>query len=77
MTADWPADRCGCRRPLHYHNPIIEAGMREQVARLGALIKQLDGEPDDFLVPRHFIALHGIRGQDLPALAAQYGWPRP
>jgi hypothetical protein len=27
-----------------------------------------------WLVPRIWIAVHGIRGREIPALAARYGW---
>jgi hypothetical protein len=27
-------------------------------------------------VPRYWIALHGLKAQELPALAARYGWAR-
>lgn len=29
-----------------------------------------------YVVPRIYIALHGISTTDLPGLAARYGWPR-
>lgn len=49
--------------------------MRRQVARKGPVILvQVEGEDYGIWVPRHYIALHGIRGEQVLTLAAMYGW---
>jgi hypothetical protein len=64
---------CGCGRPLHYVDPETELTVRDLVATLGPnLLVQLGGR--SWLVPRHYIALHGLKAQDLPELALRYGW---
>jgi hypothetical protein len=49
--------------------------MREVVARLGPLIP-VTAPAGTFMVPRHFVALHGLYAEELPALAERYGWER-
>lgn len=59
--------RCHCGRPLHYENASTEAMVRRIVKERGELVKVtvLDRS---FMVPRHYIALHGVRGWELPTL---------
>ncbi len=58
---------CHCGRPLHYNDPGIELKMREMVRTQGPLIKvRVSGHT--YLVPRHYIALHGIKGHEVPDL---------
>jgi len=65
--------RCACGQPLHYRNPRIQAEVQRLVDELGELtrVRTPDGE---WLVPRHYIALHGLSAYELPRLAKQYGW---
>ena len=66
-------DECGCGRPIHYTDPVIQALVQAQVDDLGPLVKvEVEGVP--YRVPRHYIALHGIKAEELPALAQRYGW---
>lgn len=64
---------CPCGQPLHYSAPDVQAAVELLVEKMGpdALIT-CDGR--SWLISRHFIALHGVRGKDLPALAQQYGF---
>jgi hypothetical protein len=66
---------CACGQPLHYSDPDTEFMVRELVRDLGenVIITTSQGV---FHVPRHYIALHGIKEQELPALAQKYGWRR-
>ena len=58
---------CHCGKPLHYNNPIIQAAMENMVAKFGENVKiTVDGKT--YLVQRHYIALHGIKGGELPTL---------
>jgi hypothetical protein len=76
-----PPGYCYCGRPLHYDDPHVLAFYRRPSAEIRAFvdacIEDAGGEcaavtmPDGraFLVPRHYIALHGITGAtDLAAL---------
>lgn len=58
---------CHCGRPLHYKDPSLKAQLEELVAKLGPNIEVIS-EGHIYLVPRHFIALHGIKGRDLSTL---------
>lgn len=59
--------RCHCGRPLHYRDPEIARIMHALVAELGEyVVVQVGGRR--WRVPRHYIALHGLRGADLPSL---------
>jgi len=66
-----PRARCACGRPLHYSSPAVEQAMRQVVAQLGERTRVTT--PDGtFLVPRHYVALHGLAADELPGL----GFPR-
>lgn len=68
-------ERCGCGRPLHYTDPQVERMMRRQVARKGPnILVEVEGDNYGIWVPRHYIALHGLKAQELVFLASQYGW---
>lgn len=68
-------DICGCGAELHYSQKEIETGVREQVRRKGdVILLAVKGDPVSYWVPRHYIALHGIRGEDAAFLASLYNW---
>jgi hypothetical protein len=68
-------DLCGCGRPVHYEDPRIERFVRSMIARKGpCVLVQVEGEDYGIWVPRHYIALHGLRGEHLVTLAALNGW---
>ena len=62
-----PDQMCACGRPLHYSNPKARAFVADLVARLGPSIRVTVGGRT-WLVPRHYIALHGIKAWALPSL---------
>lgn len=64
---------CACGQPLHYANPATKAGIEKLIAQLGEHINVFC-EGKTYKVPRHFIALHGIKGSELPQLAEKYGF---
>jgi hypothetical protein len=66
-----PPERCACGRRLHYSSPATEQAMRQVVGQLGerARVTTPDGT---FLVPRHYVALHGLAADELPRL----GFPK-
>ena len=72
MTAagDKGEERCHCGRPLHYTDRATELMVKELVRQLGEYIKiTVDGRT--WLVQRQYIALHGIKGSELPTLGFQ------
>ncbi len=67
MSAAATTERCACGRPLHYSDPRVEALVRDLVARLGPTMPVSTGGRT-WLVPRHYIALHGLNADELPRL---------
>ena len=66
MDPDTPV-MCPCGRPLHYANPESQARIERMIRTLGPEIPvTILGRT--WLVSRHYIALHGLRAADLPAL---------
>lgn len=64
MTAEL---MCLCGKPIHYTDKELEAMMNDLVQELGPYIPvTVDGKT--WQVPRHFIALHGIKGKDIATL---------
>jgi hypothetical protein len=67
--------RCACGRPLHYRKPAIESYVQQTIERLGPMVP-IKTASATWLVPRHYLVLHGISVSDLPRLAAAHGWKR-
>lgn len=63
---------CACGLPvLHYSDPKIEEMVISLVEMLGPDI-QVTTPAGSWWVPRHYIALHGLKAQELPHL----GFPK-
>lgn len=58
---------CHCGRPLHYTDPAIQRIVSMMVADLGPDI-EIHCHGRIYQVQRHYIALHGIKAEDLPHL---------
>jgi hypothetical protein len=58
---------CHCGEPLHYTDPRTEEYVRRMVAVQGPTVKVVV-ENRAFMVPRHYIALHGLSGKDVADL---------
>lgn len=58
---------CHCGRPLHYSDPEIERKVRTLIDQLGPTIK-VTTPRGSWLVPRHYIALHGLKGAEVHML---------
>jgi len=69
------AERCPCGRPLHYTDPDVLRLVEEQITRLGptVLVRLLSGG-GSYRVPRHYIALHGLKAWEIEDLAKRYHW---
>lgn len=67
------SETCPCGQPLHYTRLDLQHIMERLVADLGPLIDIQIGART-YKVPRHYIALHGLKALELPALALKYGW---
>jgi len=58
---------CACGQPLHYSDPQLQAHVERLVRELGAYLAVQIGKRV-WLVPRHYIALHGLAARDVPTL---------
>lgn len=59
---------CACGRPLHYSDPAVQRFVERLIAHLGVEIRVVVPDGRVFLVPRHYIALHGVTAWELPTL---------
>lgn len=59
--------RCACGLPLHYNSAQVAAGVKLLVDRYGEHVTVACGG-QEYVVQRHFIALHGLKAKDLPWL---------
>lgn len=58
---------CHCGLPLHYQDPGVRRHVERLVARLGTHVRVRVGEAV-YLVQRHYIALHGLKGAEVERL---------
>ncbi|HEY1897031.1 MAG TPA: hypothetical protein VGG62_12190 [Terracidiphilus sp.] len=58
---------CFCGQPLHYADPKMQARVQALVDSLGERMPVKVGGRT-WMVPRHYIALHGIKAVELPFL---------
>jgi len=68
-------DKCACGQPLHYTDSNLQRLVIEIINNLGPDIKVtlMDGSRS-WMIPRHFIALHGLKGQEIVEVAEKYGF---
>lgn len=64
---------CACGKPLHYQDRDKRVIVEEMISRLGKETRVSVGNRT-WLVPRHFIALHGLIAEELPELAKKHGF---
>lgn len=58
---------CACGKPLHYASPRLHALVEQLIGASGSeyvLVRRLD-DNRAWKVQRHFIALHGLKGDEL------------
>ncbi len=68
---------CLCGKPLHYKDVELQERVEELVEMLGEYIPvRVSGSKIEYFVPRHYVALHGLKGCDLENLAQVYGLKR-
>jgi hypothetical protein len=68
MSTTEAIERCACGEPLHYASRGREAMVRFVVAEKGEYIPVTMGGIT-YRVQRHFVALHGLKAEELPELA--------
>lgn len=62
-----PPEYCPCGLPLHYLSKDSERMVKKLVEELGESMPVNFGDRV-WLVSRHYMALHGLKGADLPTL---------
>ena len=62
--------RCACGLPLHYSDKSKQAEIQATIDELGEWMPVHIGN-DKYLAQRHYIALHGLKGGDVPSLMKQ------
>jgi hypothetical protein len=62
-----PPGYCPCGEPLHYHSPEVREAVDYMVEKFGPTVIVQVGERR-WRVNKHYIALHGLKGADLPTL---------
>jgi len=58
---------CHCGRPLHYTSAMVRAFVERAIREHGELVT-VNALGRRWSVPRHYIALHGLRAEELPGL---------
>jgi hypothetical protein len=61
-------EMCHCGEPLHYVDPQAEASVRRMIDLAGSDFVTVATPAGEFRVQRHYVALHGLRADDLPML---------
>lgn len=75
MRTSKASERCDCGEPLHYSRLQTKAYVELLIATVGPT--QVVTTPDgSWWIPRHYVALHGIKAEEIPSLAEQYGWEK-
>jgi hypothetical protein len=59
--------RCHCGQPLHYQHEATQQLVERLIADQGAYVP-MTCEGRTWLVQRHYLALHGVVGHELPYL---------
>ena len=67
MPESMPEELCHCGKPLHYSDPKMREAVERLIGKLGAKVQvQIRGKT--WLVPRHYIALHGVKAWEIEKL---------
>ena len=59
---------CHCGLPLHYSDPAVRDQVDQLIAATGQRYLRVSTPDGTFLVDKHYVALHGVKGPELPYL---------
>ncbi len=62
--------RCACGLPLHYTDAVKEQEITKDCESLGEWMPYHIMN-EEYLVQRHYYALHGLKGNEIPTLVKQ------
>ncbi len=65
---------CACGRELHYESPDKKREVEELIAVVGEFVKAIIPGKQAYMIPRHFMALHTPKLDELPELAKRFGF---
>ncbi len=66
---------CACGKPLHYIDPSYRRLVEGLIKRLGENVPvEILGVA--YLIPRHFMALHGVKAKELKEVAEKYDYKK-
>jgi hypothetical protein len=66
--------RCACGRPLHYSDEKARVTVERLNELAGTPLIKVTVGGRAWRVPRHYIALHGLKADELPRLALRLGF---
>ena len=66
-------DVCACGRPLHYASGASRRAIERIIAAVGPTLAIM-AQGQTFLVPRHYVALHGVSSLTLATVARDLGF---
>lgn len=66
---------CPCGEPLHYSDKRTERQINRLIRLMGELV-MIVTPWGAWKVPRHYLALHGVKASELGALAEKYGFEK-
>lgn len=58
--------KCHCGKPLHYSSQKLQREVEAIVRMAGSQYVRVEVEGVTYKVQRHYIALHGIKGELMP-----------
>lgn len=61
---------CPCGKPLHYTDSSLKDKVDALVDKLGELMQVTVGN-NSYMVSRHYIALHGLKGNEIEKVAEE------
>jgi hypothetical protein len=66
---------CACGMPLHYSDPEKRKIVESLIKMCGVMVTITNSQNGrSWRVPRHFIALHGIKMEEMPHIAIKYAF---
>lgn len=66
---------CACGQPLHYTSPEKRQLVESLIKMAGDMVTITNSDNGrSWRLPRHFIALHGIKMREMPEIATKYGF---
>lgn len=60
--------KCACGKLLHYTDDYVKLMVGEMVVAKGEYMKVTVPSKGTFKVPRHYIALHGLKAEEIDKL---------